>query len=133
MKNIYEYGSDLIQEESNSIINNYDLLTNELIALNMYDNKNDNLYRKQKRGSKVIGAMVAELFRKNIDYILKKNKLDDKYKVSENNVYVKGCHIEFDFLILKKSAKKVSVEDANNMEIIYELPIYDQMDVVAVL
>lgn len=28
--------------------------------------------------------------------------MTNQYKISENNVYVKGCNTEFDFLILKK-------------------------------
>lgn len=125
--NVYKYGSASIQDEPNSIIKTHDLLKEKIRSFNVEE---ENVQRK-KTGSKIIGAMVAEIFRKRIDFILCKNNLSNRYKISENNVYVKGCHIEFDFLLLKKDAKKLIVSDDDNIE--YELPIYDPKDVVAVL
>lgn len=128
--NIYEYGCELVQEESNYIYKSYEFLIKKLKELNMYTNETS---EKSKKNAKIIGSMVAELFKERISYILHKNNLGNIYKISENNVYVEGCHIEFDFLILKKSAKKLTIHDKSNNEIVYELPIYNPSDVIAVL
>ena len=90
---------------------------------------------KEKKFTKATGAIVAEVFRKNIEYVLQKNHLENDYKVSENNVYIAGCHIEFDFLILKKSAKRIEAFPLKDYDsnIKFELPIYNAEDVVAVL
>ena len=63
--------------------------------------------------------ITAEYFRSKIEECLQQYP---DYKVSENNVYVKGCHIEFDFLILKSDALKQG-----------GVPVYKADDVVAVL
>lgn len=87
--------------------------------------------RDQRKSSKtiskkMIGSITAEYFRSKIEEALQHlqqypdYKVD--YKVSENNVYVKGCHIEFDFLILKSDALKQG-----------GFPVYKADDVVAVL
>lgn len=53
--------------------------------------------------------------------------------MSENNVYVKGCNVEFDFLILKKTAKKSRCKLVKNQGVSIEIPIYNATDVIAVL
>lgn len=80
--------------------------------------------RDQRKASKtsskkMIGSITAEYFRSKIEECLQQYP---DYKVSENNVYVKGCHIEFDFLILKSDALKQG-----------GVPVYKADDVVAVL
>ena len=125
MQNIYEYGSETIQDSPNLIWKGYELILESLDIVE--DDVSDN--RDMKKGKKVTGAIIAELFRKNIEIVLKQ-KYEGRYKVSENNVYVKGCHIEFDFLILRQDAKK---EVITQNDISYELPVYDSEDVVAVL
>lgn len=81
---------------------------------------NPDSYKNKITGMKKLsGVIAAEYFREQIDRILK-NYPD--YKISNNNVYVEGCHIEFDFLILKANA-----------EMLEGLPVYKKDDVVAVL
>lgn len=123
MKNIYEFGSEKIQTEPNFIWKEYELILDKL-GLDDSQNKSN-----KKIGAKGIGAIIAELFRKNIEVVLKR-KYSNSYKISENNVYVKGCHIEFDFLILKGDAKK---ETITHNEITFEIPVYNLKDVIAVI
>lgn len=128
MANIYQYGSKTIQTMPNYVYKSFEELK-----------KNNDEIRKcsenkgEKNRNKITGAAVAEIFRKNIEYVLKKNGLTNMYKVSENNVYVKGCYNEFDLLILKKTALKVTNNYIMDNGIIIELPIYDSSDVIAVL
>lgn len=68
---------------------------------------------------KMIGSITAEYFRYQIAKILEQHP---EYKISDNNVYVEDCHIEFDFLILKADAVKQE-----------GMPVYRVNDVVAVL
>ncbi len=121
MENIYEYGSEKIQDRPNSIWQGYELIKDKLGI-----KENDASYNKNKKNR---GACVAELFRKNIEIVLE-NKYRGKYKISENNVYVKGSHIEFDFLVLKGNAKR---EVITQKDISYEIPVYELEDVIAVI
>ncbi len=129
--NIYEYGCEVTQDNPNDVYKCFELLQNDCEKNDVYI-YNDEVKDRKSKGTKITGAIVAEVFRKNIEYILKKNNLEDIYKVSENNVYVKGCSTEFDFLILKKDAQKVESNNNDN-NINFELPIYDWADVIAVL
>lgn len=96
---IYEYGSQEIQDHPYYVYQSFEELMQNSDVANLPSDK-------EKRGSKITGSIVAEVFRKNIEYILKKNYMTNQYKISENNVYVKGCNTEFDFLILKKMPLK---------------------------
>lgn len=86
--------------------------------------RQNNVYVESKKlnDHKITGAIVAEVFKEKIEEVFKEKGLDTKYKISENNVYVAGCRVEFDFLILKKDAEKIE-----------HLPIYPLDKVVAVL
>ena len=128
MDNIYEYGSEKIQKEPNYVYKSF----KELMKESGVD-KGCLVYKKEQNEAKIIGAITAEVFRKNIEYVLKKNMLSDMYKVSDNNVYVKDCYIEFDFLILNKGAKKILNHHVYDSGITMELPMYDIDDVIAVL
>ncbi len=129
MANIYEYGSTETQENPNYLYSCYMELNKMLGHKEAGQEGNGDL----KAGAKATGAAVAEVFRQNIEYVIEKNGLAHLYKVSENNVYIAGCHIEFDFLILKKEARKHSIDlQADGARKIY-FPIYALEDVVAVL
>lgn len=124
--NIYKYGSSEIQENPNTIIACYDQ------AMEFLTNQK----QETKKGAqnKVTGAIVAEIFKKNIEATLEKLNIND-LKVSENNVYIEGYGIEFDFLILKKDAKKkvLSISGSEENQLQLHLPIYRIEDVIAIL
>lgn len=126
MVNVYEYGSQSTQNIPNYVYQSFDELVKNSDVVGIPPEEG-------KKRAKITGTIVAEVFRKNIEYVLKKNNMTNMYKVSENNVYVKGCNIEFDFLILKKSAAKIISNHIFDSNITIELPIYDINDVVAVL
>lgn len=130
MNNIYEFGCETIQGQENYVYKSFEKVQRICERDGIIESKAKN---KKKNGAKITGAIVAEVFRKNIEYVLEKYELADRYKISENNVYVKGCNAEFDFLILKKEAKRINSENIQDHNINIELPIYDAMDVVAVL
>lgn len=73
-------------------------------------------------GNKINGAITAQIFSENISDTLIKLGVDNLFKISENNVYILGCDCEFDFLLLKKEAKKIM-----------NFPIYKLEDVVAIV
>ena len=82
----------------------------------------ENTQQKARSGEstkKLVGAVTAEVFRQKIVQVLKDYP---EYVISENNVYVEGCHLEFDFLILQRGAEKLM-----------GLPVYRNEDAVAVL
>ena len=90
--------------------------------LNRYYNYPDT-FEKQRSGKvygKLSGVVAAEHFRQEIETVLHKHSAP--YKVSQNNAYIQGCHIEFDFLLLKQDA-----------EPILNVPVYRACDVVAIL
>lgn len=95
-------------------------ITSEI--LNCYYNYPDEFERHQrsKTRSKLSGAIVAEHFRQEMEKVLRKHNVP--YKISQNNAYVQGSHIEFDFLLLKQDA-----------EPILDVPVYRLCDVVAML
>ena len=70
-----------------------------------------------KGKGKLFGAICAAAFQDAIKQILPAG-----YNITDNNVYIQGCFTEFDFLIVKSSAKKLK-----------GLPIYAIDDVVAIL
>ena len=78
--------------------------------------------RKRKGNKKIIGAITAGVFKNKFNEVLENQRLNNEIYVSENNVFIKGCDVEFDFLVLKKNAKKIR-----------ELPLYHVDDVVAIL
>lgn len=87
---IYEYGSQEIQDHPNYVYQSFEeLMQNSDVAKLTSD--------KEKRGSKITGTIVAEVFRKNIEYVLKKNHMTNQYKISENNVYVKAVTLNLTF------------------------------------
>lgn len=55
--------------------------------------------------NKISGAVSSTIIIKYIQDVLDKNNKD--YKVSEPNVYILGCHVEIDALILKKDAESI--------------------------
>ena len=70
-----------------------------------------------KGKGKLFGAICAAAFHDAI-----KQRLPKGYSITDNNVYIQGCFTEFDFLIVRASAKKLK-----------GLPIYAIDDVVAIL
>lgn len=84
---------------------------------------NDPALREERgvRASKLSGAVAAEYFRQEIQRVLERHP-EYGCKVSENNVYIQGSHIEFDLLILRENARKLC-----------GAPVYRREDVVAVL
>lgn len=72
--------------------------------------------------AKLKGVLVASTFKEEIERILIEYKLEGKIKISENNSYILGHTTEFDFLLLKKEAKRVC-----------DLPIYEVDDVLAII
>lgn len=55
--------------------------------------------------NKISGAVSSTIIIKYIQDVLDKKNKD--YKVSEPNVYILGCHVEIDALILKKDAESI--------------------------
>lgn len=90
--------------------------------LNRYYNNPGAFERRRcgKTHSKLSGVIAAEHFRQEIEMILR--KYNAPYKISENNAYIQGCHIEFDFLLLKQDA-----------EPLLSVPVYRVCDVAAIL
>lgn len=95
-----------------------DRLTHDMIILN---SKFLNKIEGGLQNKKISGYITTEIFRKYIKEILEK-KHPDKLEVSPPNSYVDGCSLEFDLIILKKSAEKID-----------DLNIYNYKDVVAAL
>lgn len=72
---------------------------------------------KESGKGKLFGAICAAAFQKAVKQILPAG-----YGITDNNVYIQGSFTEFDFLIVKASAKMLN-----------GLPIYEKKDVVAIL
>lgn len=91
-------------------------------TLNCYYNYPDEFERHQcdRTHSKLSGVIAAEHFRQEMEKVLHKHNAP--YKISQNNAFVQGCHIEFDFLLLKQDA-----------ESILDVPVYRLRDVAAIL
>lgn len=68
------------------------------------------------------GVIAATVFKEQIERVLIEHRLENCFKVSENNCYILGLMTEFDFLLLKKDSQRI-----NN------LPIYNVHDVIAVI
>lgn len=130
MDNIYEFGCPVTQTDSNNVYGCFKQSKNIYTGNDVSDDEDKDI---KKMGTKITGIIAAEVFRKNIKYILEKNNLENTYKVSENNVYIKNYDTEFDFLILRKNAQKMVIDNIENSNISIELPIYNLNDVVAVL
>ncbi len=81
----------------------------ERIAVDFFNLKK--IYEKETydivHSNKISGAASSTVIIKYIQDVLDKNKLE--YKVSEPNVYILGCHVEIDALILKKYAESIMV------------------------
>lgn len=87
---IYEYGSQEIQDHPYYVYQSFEELMQNSDVANLPSDK-------EKRGSKITGTIVAEVFRKNIEYVLKKNYMTNQYRISENNVYVKAVTLNLTF------------------------------------
>ena len=119
--NIYEYGMVNPQSGKNTLFKEYLMKKEKCEELSILcDSVGDT--QKKLSSSKLIGVIVAEVFKEQFTMVLEKYGFDKQYKISENNVYIVGCPIEFDFLVLKKSAEKIE-----------NLPVYSLSDVIAVL
>lgn len=79
----------------------------ERIAVDFFNLKK--IYEKETydivHSNKISGAVSSTVIIKYIQDVLDKNKLE--YKISEPNVYILGCHVEIDALILKKDAESI--------------------------
>ena len=84
-----------------------------------YENESTEKRTGKRNIKKFSGAVTAEYFRSKIEEILSRYP---KYKISDNNVYIKEYPMEFDFLILKSDAQKIN-----------GLPVYEADKVVAIL
>lgn len=91
-------------------------------ALNGYydDSRRFGKHPCDKTHSKLSGVIAAEHFRQEMEMVLRKHNAP--YKLSQNNAYIQGCHIEFDFLLLKQDAEPM-----------LDVPVYRLCDVVAIL
>lgn len=78
----------------------------------LYDEYLANCELLEKHGlktsdKKLKGAIVANLFKRNIEEIIRKHNLEDKVKISANNVYIAGSKNEYDLLIVKTEAEPI--------------------------
>lgn len=89
-------------------------IENELMKNEKYENK---------QSTKLKGIVVAGIFREQINRVLSENNLSEKYKLSEMNAYIYGLPTEFDFLLLKNTAKAINISN---------VPIYLKSDVIVV-
>ena len=71
--------------------------------------------------TKLSGNLFALIIKKYIDKIFKKHNL--KYKVSNNNAFIKGCPVEWDLIILKDTAldRENNVFESNDVICVIEL------------
>lgn len=76
---------------------------------------------KGKNYKKLSGNIFAMIIKNHIEKILKDNNL--KYKVSNNNAFIKGCPIEWDLIILKEDAldKGLNIFESDDVVSVIEL------------